>query len=77
MTDELRCERRESPNMHRGRGGERPRAIVLHTSAGSFASAADWFERVESEVSAHYLVGLDGRVAQFVDEADTVRANTT
>jgi N-acetylmuramoyl-L-alanine amidase len=46
---------------------------VVHTTAGSFESAADWFSKAESGVSAHYLVGLDGRVAQFVDEADTAR----
>jgi N-acetylmuramoyl-L-alanine amidase len=46
---------------------------VLHTTAGSFESATDWFSKAESGVSAHYLVGLDGRVTQFVDEADTAR----
>jgi N-acetyl-anhydromuramyl-L-alanine amidase AmpD len=45
--------------------------IVLHTTAGHFAGTIDWFSRPESGVSAHYLVGLDGRVAQFVEEADT------
>jgi glycosyltransferase involved in cell wall biosynthesis len=66
-------ERRRSPNFDRGRGGDRARAIVFHTTDGSFESAAAWFERAESGVSAHYLVGLDGRIAQFVDEADTAR----
>ncbi len=66
-------ERRESPNFRRGRDGERPRAVVVHTTDGTFEGAASWFARAESGVSAHYLVGLGGRVVQFVDEADTAR----
>ena len=42
----------------------------MHTTVGSFRSAAYWFEDPSSGVSAHYLVGLDGRVAAFVDEPD-------
>lgn len=47
--------------------------IVLHTTVGTWSGAIDWFGRSESRVSAHYLVGLDGRIAQFVDEGDTAR----
>ena len=64
---------RSSPNRDPDRGGDRPRAIVLHTSAGTFEGAARWFGSAESGVSAHYLVGLDGRVAQFADETETAR----
>ena len=56
-----------------GRAGHRPRAIVLHTNVGTFESTRRWFRLVESQVSSHYLVGLDGRVSQFVDEADAAR----
>jgi glycosyltransferase involved in cell wall biosynthesis len=59
--------------MERGRGGDRPRAIVLHTTAGSFAGTDTWFADPDSNVSAHFVVALDGRVAQFVDERDTAR----
>lgn len=45
--------------------------MVIHTTDGSFEGAASWFATPESKVSAHYLIGLDGQVAQFVDEADT------
>jgi glycosyltransferase involved in cell wall biosynthesis len=69
----LRIEQRRSPNFSEGRGGEVPRAVVVHTTDGSFGAAARWFEQPESGVSAHYVVGLDGRVAQFVREADTAR----
>ena len=69
----IEIERRRTPHSSPGRGGQRPRAIVVHTTDGGFAAAAAWFAAAESGVSAHYLVGLDGRVAQFVDEADTAR----
>ena len=66
-------ERRRTPHSSSGRDGQRPQAIVVHTTDGGFAASAAWFASAESGVSAHYLVGLDGRVAQFVDEADTAR----
>lgn len=57
-------ERRPTPR-------ERPLAIVVHTNAGTYLSTCRWFAEPAGAVSAHYLVGLDGRVAQFVDEGDT------
>jgi N-acetyl-anhydromuramyl-L-alanine amidase AmpD len=45
----------------------------VHTTIGSYESAASWFAHPGSGVSAHYLVALDGRIAQFVDEGDTAR----
>lgn len=52
------------------RAGRRPSWIVLHTTVGSFRSATHWFEDPESGVSAHHLVGLDGRVSAFVPEEE-------
>jgi glycosyltransferase involved in cell wall biosynthesis len=49
------------------------RGIVVHTTVGGIDSAIAWFANPASGVSAHYLVGLDGRVVQFVAEADTAR----
>jgi N-acetylmuramoyl-L-alanine amidase len=46
---------------------------VVHTNDGTFAGTLGWFARPQSKVSAHYLVGLDGRVVQFVEESDTAR----
>src|SRR4051812_40063998 len=62
-----------TPNAHDGRGGHRPEAVVLHTTVGSFESAVHWFAQPASGVSAHYLVGLDGRIGVFVAEEDTAR----
>jgi glycosyltransferase involved in cell wall biosynthesis len=62
--------RLSTPNCSAGRDGHIPRGIVVHTTEGSFYSAVEWFSQSSSGVSAHYLVGLDGRVAQFVEEQD-------
>src|SRR5204863_1940446 len=67
------AERFSSPNFDTGRSGHRPFMIVVHTTVGSFAGTVNWFSLERSNVSAHYLVGLDGRLAQFVDEGDTAR----
>ena len=56
-----------------GRQGCVPRGIVVHTNVGSLASTLDWFADPRSGVSAHWLVGLDGRVVRLVDERDTAR----
>lgn len=66
-------EHHPAPNFTRGRSEQVPLGIVVHTTAGTWESALDWFGREESEVSAHYLVGLDGRIAGLVDERDTAR----
>jgi len=47
--------------------------IVVHTTVGSFAGALAWFASPDSQVSAHYVVALDGRLAQLVDEENTAR----
>jgi N-acetyl-anhydromuramyl-L-alanine amidase AmpD len=46
---------------------------VLHTSVGSFDGTLGWFDRPESEVSAHFVVALDGTLATVVAEEDTAR----
>jgi N-acetylmuramoyl-L-alanine amidase len=66
-------ERHFTPNFEAGRGGETPSLIVLHTTVGTWSGTIDWFARPESRVSAHYLVALDGRIAQFVEEGDVAR----
>src|SRR4051794_11714709 len=63
-------ERRSTPHFVPGRGGRRPIAVVVHTTVGTFEGGTRWFASRDSGVSAHYLVGLDGRIASFVDEVD-------
>lgn len=50
-------------------------AIVLHTEVGTEHSAEAEFENVAAQVSAHYGVGLDGSIQQFVALADAAWAN--
>ena len=54
-----------------GRLGNPVALIVDHWMAGSFASALARFQNPASQVSAHYLIGTDGRIAQVVNDDDT------
>lgn len=69
----MRIEPRSTPNRTEGREDRVPLGVVIHTTAGTFDGTCAWFANEESGVSAHYLVGADGRVARFVEEADTAR----
>ena len=54
-----------SPNQ----GPRRPTMVVLHyTTNDDAATAIRTLTNPEREVSAHYLVGRDGRIVQLVDE---------
>ncbi|MFS4580316.1 N-acetylmuramoyl-L-alanine amidase [Phaeobacter sp. C3_T13_0] len=60
-----------SPNFGARRDDLRPHLVVLHYTAMDSASAA--LERLcdpQYEVSAHYLIGSDGRLWQMVREAE-------
>jgi N-acetylmuramoyl-L-alanine amidase len=60
-----------SPNKWAGRKGYRPEAVVIHIMEGSLADTDSWFGSSASKVSAHYGVGHDGTVHQYVQEMDT------
>lgn len=58
-----------SANHGERRGGRQPDMIILHyTGMDTAKHALDWLTVPESEVSCHYLVFEDGRVAQLVPE---------
>lgn len=60
-----------TPNFHKGRRWEGPvDQITIHVTEGSADSVLEWFGDGSSMVSAHYMVTKDGRIYQFVDEAD-------
>lgn len=59
-----------SPN-HSTRAGNRVQALVIHATAGEWDGALGWMRNPASRVSAHYLVGRDGRVARLVEEGRT------
>ena len=60
-----------SPNFTSGRGAYRPEAIVIHIMQGTLGDTDSWFGKTISQVSAHYGVGQDGTVHQYVHEGDT------
>ena len=55
-----------------------PDIIVLHNTGGyNISSAHYWFLNEESQTSAHYLIGLDGEVRQYVRLTDGSYCNGT
>lgn len=50
------------------RGIYKPDVIVVHISAGSLTSMTSWFSTPNSQASAHYGVGKDGSILQYVEE---------
>jgi N-acetyl-anhydromuramyl-L-alanine amidase AmpD len=61
-----------SPAFTSSRNGTAVDRIVIHiTDAPTTSSTVNHFTRAEANSSAHYLVGQDGEVIQFVSEADT------
>jgi len=60
-----------SPNFGDRRGGQRTELVVLHyTAMQSCAEALTRLRDCTAEVSAHYLIDLDGSVLSLVAEAD-------
>jgi N-acetylmuramoyl-L-alanine amidase len=58
-----------SANHGERRGFARPDCIILHyTGMPTGAEALDWLRNPGSELSCHYLVWEDGRIAQLVAE---------
>ncbi len=67
-----------SPNRFIGRKGNVPDMIVLHNTGGDKISSAHyWFLDPSSEVSAHFLVGQNGEVRQYVSISDAAWCNGT
>ena len=66
-----------SPNRTIGRSGWTPDIIVCHITDGAFDGAVSWLTNPASQVSSHFVVAQDGRVAQLVPIQDTAWANGT
>lgn len=62
---------KKTPNFWDGRKGYRPEAVVIHIMEGTLAGTDSWFASPASQVSAHYGIGKNGEVHQYVREADT------
>lgn len=61
--------------INHSKGGNRPRVVILHIIVGTLVGADSWFRNPRSKVSAHFGVGKDGRITQWVDTADRAWAN--
>jgi len=60
------AERIESPN-HSERHSDKITAIIYHyTAGGSLDGSVKEFQKTASKVSAHYVIGHDGKVVQMV-----------
>src|ERR1035441_10075151 len=52
-------------------GGCTPHYLILHIMEGTLPASDSWFRNPQAQVSAHFGVGKDGAVIQWVDTADT------
>lgn len=52
------------------RGGMAIDMVTIHVTEGSAASVRSWFAAPAAQVSAHYMVCVDGAIDQFVREED-------
>jgi len=59
-----------TPNHSQGRGSI-VKSIMIHIAQGTMAGMEAWFANPASKVSAHYAVGKNGEVHQYVGEVDT------
>lgn len=64
-----------SGNYTPGRQGFSPEAVVVHTMGGTLAGCDSWFQSPDAQVSAHFGVGREGQIHQYVDLANTAHAN--
>jgi len=60
-----------SNNYKVGRDGRAIDMVIIHTVVGSLNSAVTVFQNPGRIASAHYIVGLQGRIVQMVKETDT------
>lgn len=60
-------------NYDKGRDGKKIKKITIHHCAGvmSIEAIGNLFKQGYREVSAHYGIGNDGRIGQYVDESNT------
>lgn len=62
-------------NFQKGRSGQPVRAVVLHIAAGPLSAVFSTFNNPQRKASAHFCVGKDGTIEQYVSVNDTAFAN--
>lgn len=63
------------PTGSHGRSGYAPIAIVYHIMEGSLAGTDSWFQNPASSASAHFGVGANGEIHQYVLTDDAAWTN--
>jgi N-acetyl-anhydromuramyl-L-alanine amidase AmpD len=61
----------ESPNKWLGRRGQKPEAVVIHMTDGSYEGAHAWLLNPKSQVSAHFIINVSGTYDALVKPTDT------
>lgn len=62
---------KQSPNFRAGSPDRKITAIVVHyTGSTNMEGTISWFLNRDSKVSAHYVIGQDGRIVQMVHDQD-------
>ena len=64
-----------SDNFTVGRGGQNVKAVVLHIAAGNLVGVFPTFNNPARQASAHFCIGKDGTIEQYVSVNDTAYAN--
>ncbi len=62
-------------NFDYGRNGHQVKAVVLHIAAGAMSAVFPTFNNPGRPASAHFCVGKDGRIEQYVSIDDTAYGN--
>lgn len=62
----MNIEKRMCPNFST-RKGQIPDTAVFHIAEGYYEGTIAWFNNVKNEVSSHFVIATDGRIAQCVD----------
>lgn len=64
-----------SPNYDAGRAGQKVLAIVDHIMDGTLVGTDSWFQNPNAQASAHFGVGKNGEIHQYVDINNKAWAN--
>ena len=57
-------------NFAQGRGPYKPLGICIHLMQGTLIGTDNWFGSATAQVSAHYGIGKQGQIHQYVKEDD-------
>ncbi|HEU4629020.1 MAG TPA: peptidoglycan recognition family protein, partial [Gemmatimonadaceae bacterium] len=66
----IRVLQQETPNFASHSIPRDVKGVVLHIAEGGERAVDSWFAADASDVSAHFLVGLDGEIRQYVSVHD-------